>query len=140
MFVQMMYQLLLSYKFPFKFKKILCVGKSDSGKTSWLIPILEILDKSKIATLTKEGKFSAQLLTASTQLLVVDEYSPDKLQIDDAKVKFQGGHQFVSRKMKEPLSFVYSSGVYLTCNTVGKPAIRDFNIFSFICSIHDMMA
>ena len=118
LFVQMMYQLLLSHKFPFKFKKILVCGQSDSGKTSWLVPIVEVLDKAYVVTLTREGKFSAQLLNEDTQLIFIDEWKPDKLQIDDAKIQFQGGQQFVSRKLKEPLSFMYRSGVYLTCNNV----------------------
>ena len=76
MFVQMLYQLLCHGKFPFKSKKIICIGKSDSGKTSWLIPIIEILDDKEVVTVTNEGKFAAHMMEETTQLLYLDEWNP----------------------------------------------------------------
>ena len=52
---------------------MLCVGPSDSGKTTWIVPIMEVLDEEDVATLTREQVFSAQMLKASTQLLFIDE-------------------------------------------------------------------
>ena len=72
MFIQMMYQLLLSFKFPFKCRKIMAVGPSDSGKTTWIGPILEVMDPQHVASITTETPFGAQMITASTQLLFVD--------------------------------------------------------------------
>ena len=114
----MMYQLLLSFKFPFKAKKMLCFGPSDSGKTTWLVPILEILDDEEVAMVTREQTFSAQMLKESTQLLFIDEWTPDKLQFDQCKLMFQGGKQCIPRKSKLPASFTYKSGVYITINEV----------------------
>ena len=75
LFCQMMFQLLLPGRIPFKAKKIFCIGPSDSGKTTWLEPILEVLDEEKVVTCTDEGKFSTQMLEEDTQLLFIDEYS-----------------------------------------------------------------
>ena len=77
-FIQMLYQLLLTDKFPFKSKKMVCVGPSNSGKTSWLVPILEVLDIDKVATVTREGKFAANMVNEDTQLIFVDEWAPGK--------------------------------------------------------------
>ena len=74
----MMYQLLLSMKFPQKVRKMFCVGPSDSGKTSWLTPILAVLDEEKVVTCTDEGKFSTQMLQNDTQLLFIDEFGAGK--------------------------------------------------------------
>ena len=118
MFVQMLYQLLLTFKFPFKAKKMILVGPSDSGKTTWIVPILEILDDEHIASVTREQTFSAQMLTKDTQLLFIDEWTPDKLQFDQCKLMFQGGKQTIPKKNKLPSSFLFKSGVYITINTV----------------------
>ena len=77
-FIQMLYQLLLTNKFPFKSKKIVCVGPSNSGKTSWLVPILEVLDIEKVATVTREGKFAANMVNEDTQLIFIDEWAPGR--------------------------------------------------------------
>ena len=77
----MMYQLLLTGWIPFKARKIFCVGPGDSGKTTWLEPILTILDEEKVASCTDEGKFSTQMIEADTQLVFIDEYSASKCTI-----------------------------------------------------------
>ena len=118
MFIQMLYQLLLSYKFPFKCRKIMCVGPSDSGKTTWLVPITEVLDEEHIATVTKESVFCAQMLQETTQLLFIDEWTPNKKQFDQIKVLFQGDRQFTEQKNKLPAHFRYRSGAYITMNNV----------------------
>ena len=121
MFVQMMYQLLHSYKFPFKYKRMLVSGPSDSGKTTLIVPILEVLDEDKVASVTREGRFCAQMLNKQTQLLFIDEWRPDALQVDDAKFIFQGGRQCISVKNMAPKTFVFRSGAFITCNNVSHP-------------------
>ena len=118
MFIQMMYQLLLSFKFPFKCRKIMAVGPSDSGKTTWIGPILEVMDPQHVASITTETPFGAQMITASTQLLFVDEWSANRKQFDQCKMVFQGGDQVIAQKCKLPGKFRYQSGVYLTMNEV----------------------
>ena len=72
----MLYQLLLTNKYPFKSKKMVLVGPSNSGKTSWIAPILKMMDMDNVATVTREGKFAAHMLRPETELLFVDEWAP----------------------------------------------------------------
>ena len=51
---------------------MICHGPSDSGKTTWLTPILEIVDKENVATVTREGKFACHMITEETELLFID--------------------------------------------------------------------
>ena len=54
-------------KMPFQPHKIICVGVSDSDKTTWIKPIFAGLDEDKVVAVTDAGKFSAQLLQSDTQ-------------------------------------------------------------------------
>ena len=74
LFLRMLYQLLLSGKWPFKRKKMMCVGPPDSGKTTWIVPILEVINRQHLATCTDEGKFSCQSLTSLTEMLWLEEW------------------------------------------------------------------
>ena len=78
LFLQMLYQLLLCGRIPFKTRKMFCVGPSDSGKTTWLEPILQVLDEEKVVTCTDEGKFSTQMLAEDNQLCFIDEFIAGK--------------------------------------------------------------
>ena len=107
----------------------MCVGPSDSGKTTWLVPITEVLDEEHIATVTKESVFCAQMLQETTQLLYIDEWTPNKKNFDQVKVLLQGDRQFTEQKNKLPAHFRYHSGVYITINNV---SIR----FYLLCLIY----
>ena len=87
---------------------------------------MEILDDEHVASVTREQTFSAQMLKPTTQLLFIDEWTPDKLQYDQCKVLFQGGKQVIPRKNKDAAIFDYLSGVYITINKVR--AIFHWNI------------
>ena len=89
-----------------------------SGKTSWVAPILDILDEEEIATCTNEGKFATSMVSESTQLMLLDEWSPDSLQVDEAKRIFQGGLQFIPTKHGSPRRLSYNAGIYITANVV----------------------
>jgi hypothetical protein len=51
-------------------------GPPNSGKTSWLEPILAVLDRRHLATCTEEKKFSCQMINEQTQLIWLDEWKP----------------------------------------------------------------
>lgn len=85
----MLYQLLLTNKFPFKSKKMVCVGPSNSGKTSWVAPILKMMDMENVATVTREGKFSAHMLNAETELLFVDEWAPGNIELNYSNIAYR---------------------------------------------------
>ena len=77
--VQMLYQLLLSNLWPFKHPKMVMIGPPDSGKSTWLQPILQIIDQRHLATCTEEKKFSCQMINNATQLVWMDEWVAGKL-------------------------------------------------------------
>ena len=52
----------------------MCVGPPDSGKTTWIVPILEVINRQHLATCTDEGKFSCQSLTSLTEMLWLEEW------------------------------------------------------------------
>ena len=74
----MLYQLLLGKQWPFKRKKLLVVGPSNCGKTTWLQAILCIIDQRKMATCTDEGVFSAQSVDSDTEMIWLDDWDPGK--------------------------------------------------------------
>lgn len=118
LFLQMIYQLLLTHQFPFKAKKMLCQGASNSGKSAWVTPILQILDEENHASITREGKFSAGLINQETEIIFVDELTPGCINMDEFKGILQGGWLVVPQKHSKAERIVYASGVYLTCNQV----------------------
>lgn len=97
---------------------MVCIGPSNSGKTLWLTPILEVLDVDKVATVTREGKFPANMVSESTQLIFVNEWAPDSMAVDEAKQMFQGGLQFIPVKHGTAKRINYNSFIYVTCNEV----------------------
>ena len=74
MFLQMLYQLLLTGMWPFKRKKMVLTGPHDSGKSTWLEPILAVIDRKRLATCTEEKKFSCQMIDNNTELIWLDEW------------------------------------------------------------------
>ena len=78
LFLKMLYQLLLHGRWPWKRPKMVLTGPPNSGKTSWLEPILAVLDRRFLATCTDEKKFSCQSITEQTQLIWLDEWQPGK--------------------------------------------------------------
>ena len=110
----------------------MAVGPSDSGKTTWIVPILEVMDPQHVASITSETTFGAQMITASTQLLFVDEWSANRKQFDQCKMVFQGGDQVIAQKCKLPGKFRYQSGVYITMNEVR----LHFPIVAYFVQIH----
>ena len=114
----MLYQILMTHQFPFKAKKILVQGPSNSGKSVWIVPLFEILDSENIASITREGKFGAALMTKETEAVFVDEVSPKTIDLDEFKGILQGGWLAVPQKHAKANRIVYSSAIYMTCNKV----------------------
>ena len=54
----------------------MCVGPSNCGKTTWLEPILSVIDHRKLATCTDEGVFGAQGVDTDTELIILDDWDP----------------------------------------------------------------
>ena len=55
-----------------------------------LIPFAGIIPSAHIAGIVREGKFAGHLITNSTQLVFMDEWTSDSLNCEDAKRILQG--------------------------------------------------
>ena len=99
-FLRKYYQCLCHNKFHHKTRKLCIVGERDSGKTSLLAPLQGIIPISKIATLTREKQFSTQMVNPETELVFVDEWSPQTLDAEAAKKLLQGGYFVTAIKHK----------------------------------------
>lgn len=89
-FYKKYYQLLMHGQFPHKETKLCLVGPADSGKTSWFSPLQGIIPSRYIAGVMNDGKFSAAMITNNTQVVMMDEWTPDSLSCEDAKRVLQG--------------------------------------------------
>lgn len=63
-------------------------GKKDKDKLIYIF--LGIIPSQLIAGVMNDGKFSASLITARTQIVMMDEWTPDSLACEDAKRVLQG--------------------------------------------------
>lgn len=69
----MLYQLLLTGMMQWKHKKMVLTGPPDSGKMSWLGPILAVIDRHHLTTCTDETKFSCQMINEHVEYFHQDE-------------------------------------------------------------------
>ena len=99
-FLRKYYQCLCVDQFDHKTRKLCIVGEKDSGKTSLLAPLQGIIPLAKISTLTREKQFSAQMITKDTELVFIDEWSPQTLDSEAAKKLLQGGYFVTAVKHK----------------------------------------
>ena len=81
-----------------------------------------------IATVTKEKQFSMQTISEDTQLVFIDEWSPDTLQSDAAKVTLQGGLMPVAKKNQQPDLIDNRAPFYITANDVSYFGEDDENV------------
>lgn len=77
-------------QFPHKETKMCLVGPADSGKTSWFSCFQGIIPSKYIAGVMNDGRFSAALINSNTQIVMMDEWTPDSLSCEDAKRVLQG--------------------------------------------------
>ncbi|XP_066933575.1 uncharacterized protein [Clytia hemisphaerica] len=115
-FYKKYYQLLMHGQFPHKETKLCLVGPPDSGKTSWFTPFQGIIPARYIAGVMNDGRFSAAMIESNTQIVMMDEWTPDSLSCEDAKRVLQGGMNFVPQKHKNGLRINYNSGFFITTN------------------------
>ncbi|XP_066920801.1 serine-rich adhesin for platelets-like [Clytia hemisphaerica] len=115
-FYKKYYQLLVHKQFPHKETKLCLVGPADSAKTSWFSPFKGIIPARYIAGVMNDGRFSAALIDDQTQIVMMDEWTPDSLSCEDAKRVLQGGMNFLPQKHKEGLRVNYNSGFFITTN------------------------
>lgn len=117
-FLNKFYQCLLCYQLPHKARKLVVVGDRDSGKSSWANVLFGLIDRSKIAVLTKEQNFGASMIKDDTELLYVDEWTDKMMTPDLLKTLLQGGYFAQSVKHQSPQMQEMNAGVFITCNNV----------------------
>ena len=90
------------------------IGPKDSGKTSWVAPFQGIIPLSRIATITREKQFSTQCISDNTQLVFMDEWTSDSLDVETAKKFLQGGLYVASVKHKRPTTSILKCPFFIT--------------------------
>ena len=119
---------LLRLKCPQKTRTLVVAGPRDSGKTSWCNVFHRIIPPECIASVTNEGQFSAAMITETTQLVIVDEWSSNRMQSDLAKTVLQGGWMVTSVKHGPPRCVNNNSPFYITTNNVPDFRKEDENV------------
>ena len=127
-FLNKFYQCLFASKMPQKTRKLVVAGPRDSGKTSWCNVFHPIIPPECIASVTNEGQFSAAMITETTQLVIIDEWSSNRMQSDLAKTVLQGGWMFTSVKHGPPRCVNNNSPFYITTNNVPDFRKEDENV------------
>ena len=117
-FMNKFYQCLIAYRMPHKVKKLFVAGPRDSGKTCWANIFHRVVPAESIATITKEHRFSAAMLTDDTQLVIVDKWSTHTMQSDLAKTILQGGWMITAVTHAQPRRVMNNSPYYITTNHV----------------------
>ena len=127
-FLNKFYQCLFASKMPQKTRKLVVAGPRDSGKTSWCNVFHRIIPPECIASVTNEGQFSAAMITETTQLVIIDEWSSNRMQSDLAKTVLQGGWMVTSVKHGPPRCVNNNSPFYITTNNVPDFRKEDENV------------
>ena len=115
-FLNKFYQCFLCQQLPHKVRKLVVVGASDSGKTSWANVFFGIIPRERIAVLTKEQTFGASMIEDDTELLYLDEWNKEMMTEDLLKTVLQGGYFPQAIKHSTPKMQDMNAGVYMTCN------------------------
>ena len=115
-FLNKFYQCMLYGQLPQKTRKLVVCGTKDSGKTSWARVFYGLMNKKRIASVTKEKKFAFAMIDGETELIFIDEWAESLMTADEAKLLLQGGYLTKSAKYKDPKSITNLAGIYLSCN------------------------
>jgi len=94
--------------------KVPClVGDTNSGKTSLFLPVLGIVHHTNVATVTKQRVFN-KAINKSTEVIFIDEATPNTLDIDDWKILTQGGYAAYDVKYQTAKSFINKCPMLVT--------------------------
>ena len=84
-FLNKFFQCFLYGQLPHKAKKLVVCGANNSGKSSWARIFFGLLNRSKIVSVTKERTFGLSMVDEDTQLIFIDEWSENTLDISNVK-------------------------------------------------------
>ena len=74
------------------------------------------MNRSKIISARKEKIYGLSLVDEDTELIFIDEWSENTLNISNGKPLFQGGWMVKSVKHQDAQTFDNNVGIYLICN------------------------
>ena len=126
-FLNEFYQCLLYGQFPHKAKKLVACGVNNSAKSSWVRIFFGLMNRSRIRSVTKEKIFGLSMVDEDTELIFIDEWSKNNLDISNVKTLFQGG--WVVKSVRHHYSQMpdNKAGIYRTCNKLQNFGVEQSN-------------
>ena len=70
-----LYRCLVAYRMPQKVRKLVFLGPTNSGKTSWSAILRRIMPADKIVSVATGGQFSAGMIRKETELVIANHLS-----------------------------------------------------------------
>ena len=135
-FLNKSYQCLLYGQLPHKAKKLVFCGASNSGESPWARIFFGLMNRSKIVSVMKENTFSLSMADKDTELIFIDEWSENTLDLSNVETLFQGGWMVKSVKHQDAQTFDNKAGIYLTCNELPDFGFEQPNVDHRICVFH----
>ena len=94
------------------------------------------MNRSKIVSVTKEKTFGLSMVDEDTELIFIDEWSENTLDISNVKTLFQGGWMVKSVKQQDVQTFDNKAGIYWTCNELPNFGVEQPNADRRISVFH----
>ena len=135
-FLNKFYQCLLYGQLSHKAKMLAVCGTNNSGKSSWARIFFGLMNMSKIVWVTKEKTFGLSMVDEDTDLIFIDEWSENTLEIVNIKTLFQGGWMVKSVKHQDAQLFDNKTGIYLTFNELPEFGVEQPNVDRRIFVLH----
>ena len=76
----------------------------------------------------KQKTSDLSMVDEDTDLIFIDEWSENTLDISKVKTLFQGGQLVKSAKHHDPKTFDNKAGIYLTCNELLDFGVEQLNV------------
>ena len=94
------------------------------------------MNRSKIVSVTKEKTFGLSIVDEDIELVFIDEWYQNTLDISNVKTLFQGGWMVKSLKYEDVQTFDNKGGIYLTCNKLPEFGVKQRNVDRRISVFH----
>ena len=94
------------------------------------------MNRSKMVSVTKEKTFGLSMVGEDTQLIFIDEWSENTLDISNVTSLLQGGWIVKSVKHQDAQTFGNKAGIYLTCNELPDFGVEQPNVDRRISVFH----
>ena len=89
-----------------------------------------------MVSVTKEKTFGLSMVGEDTQLIFIDEWSENTLDISNVTSLLQGGWIVKSVKHQDAQTFGNKAGIYLTCNELPDFGVEQPNVDRRISVFH----